>query len=407
MSKVLYISYDGMTDPLGQSQVIAYLIGLSKFGYEFHILSFEKIEKLEENKSDIGNLLKKNNIQWFPQTFHKNPPIISKLYDKLIIKYKAKKLHEQHQYSLIHCRSYLAAEVGLYLKRKTGVKFLFDMRGFWADEKADGGAWNRKNWFWNSVYLFYKKKEKQFIEESDFIISLTHKAKKEIGKWPFYNRKTPIEVIPCCADMKHFSLIDDIKKRNARRKLNISESRFVLSYLGSLGAWYMLEEMLDFFLCLLKIEKDAIFLILTNNDLQDVMEKVLSKGISQRNFVVMNVLYKEVPYYMYASDLSISFIKPVYSKMSSSPVKIGEILSMGIPLVMSDIGDANRIHDNGGALMVEEFTNKAYMNAIKSFFKDYKKDSIFLRSLASDFYSLESGVNDYNLVYTTCLQTIT
>ncbi len=32
----------------------------------------------------------------------------------------------------------MGAEVGLSLKEKFGVKFLFDMRGFWADEKADG-----------------------------------------------------------------------------------------------------------------------------------------------------------------------------------------------------------------------------------------------------------------------------
>ena len=41
----------------------------------------------------------------------------------------------------------MGAEVGLSLNKKFGVKFLFDMRGFWADEKADGGAWNTKKWF--------------------------------------------------------------------------------------------------------------------------------------------------------------------------------------------------------------------------------------------------------------------
>ena len=43
--KVLYISYDGMTDPLGQSQVLPYVFGLQKRGYEFHVLSFEKMDR--------------------------------------------------------------------------------------------------------------------------------------------------------------------------------------------------------------------------------------------------------------------------------------------------------------------------------------------------------------------------
>ena len=32
--KILYVSYDGMTDPLGQSQVIPYLRELTKLGYD-------------------------------------------------------------------------------------------------------------------------------------------------------------------------------------------------------------------------------------------------------------------------------------------------------------------------------------------------------------------------------------
>ena len=29
------------------------------------------------------------------------------------------------------------------MKREKGAKFFFDMRGFWADEKKDGGTWNQ------------------------------------------------------------------------------------------------------------------------------------------------------------------------------------------------------------------------------------------------------------------------
>ncbi len=50
---VLYISYDGMTDPLGQSQVLPYLIGLSEQGYAFDLISFEKKERFEQNNAVI------------------------------------------------------------------------------------------------------------------------------------------------------------------------------------------------------------------------------------------------------------------------------------------------------------------------------------------------------------------
>ena len=60
------------------------------------------------------------------------------MYDKIRLKSKAIKLFKEHKHDLIHYRGYMGAEAGLSLKEKFGVKFLFDMRGFCADEKADG-----------------------------------------------------------------------------------------------------------------------------------------------------------------------------------------------------------------------------------------------------------------------------
>lgn len=48
MKNILYISYDGMTDPLGQSQVLPYIINLNKENYNFHLVSFEKPDRLKK-----------------------------------------------------------------------------------------------------------------------------------------------------------------------------------------------------------------------------------------------------------------------------------------------------------------------------------------------------------------------
>ena len=42
--KTLYLSYDGLTDPLGQSQVLPYIMGLGDKGFRFAIITF-KIRK--------------------------------------------------------------------------------------------------------------------------------------------------------------------------------------------------------------------------------------------------------------------------------------------------------------------------------------------------------------------------
>ena len=83
---VLFISYDGMTDPLGQSQVIPYLQGLSRAGYSIFLLSCEKKEAFEQNRDNIQQLLDADNIKWIPLNYTKKPPVVSTLLDILKLK---------------------------------------------------------------------------------------------------------------------------------------------------------------------------------------------------------------------------------------------------------------------------------------------------------------------------------
>ena len=49
----IFISYDGLTDPLGQSQILPYMIGLSSKGYEITILRCEKKDVFDKNRALI------------------------------------------------------------------------------------------------------------------------------------------------------------------------------------------------------------------------------------------------------------------------------------------------------------------------------------------------------------------
>src|SRR6476661_4397004 len=142
---ILFISYDGMTDPLGQSQVIPYLAGLTAHGYGFTILSCDKPDKYLQQKEYVMELLEPYPIKWISIPYHKNPPVLSSYYDFIMLKKKAKELYIKEKFDLVHTRPGLPALVALWLKKKYGLKFLNDIRGFWADERVDGGMWDMKN----------------------------------------------------------------------------------------------------------------------------------------------------------------------------------------------------------------------------------------------------------------------
>ena len=107
--RVLYISYDGLMEPLVESQVLSYLKGLSK-SYQIYLLSFEK-------KQDLKNLhkLKKfkryceqNNISWIRLKYHFKFKIISTSYDVILGFLVSFFLIISKKIKLIHVRSTIA-----------------------------------------------------------------------------------------------------------------------------------------------------------------------------------------------------------------------------------------------------------------------------------------------------------
>ena len=233
---ILFVSIDGMTDQLGQSQVLPYLTKLSTLGYKIDIISCEKQSNFLKNKEIINTITAKHHIKWHYCFYQTKIPLLSQIQNFLNLKKIVAKKSERKNTIILHCRSYLSALIGLQLKKKFNIKYIFDMRGFWADERIDGNIWSLKNPLHNFLYKYFKRKEIELIENSDYIVTLTNNAKKEILSWKLAS--TPeIEVIPCCADVHHFTIRDNAEKEQTKQSLAIPDNSFVIGYLGSLGTW--------------------------------------------------------------------------------------------------------------------------------------------------------------------------
>lgn len=403
-NKTLYISYDGMTDPLGQSQVIPYISGLSDAGYSITLISFEKKDRFEKNSKLITDIFAKKNITWVPLFYTKKPPILSTVWDVWRLITIATQLHCQEGFGLVHCRSYISAIAGLNLKKKFGIKFIFDMRGFWADERVEGKIWNIRNPVFNTVYKFFKNKERQFFEQADYTISLTEHARDIIHSWTkIKGNPIPMQVIPCCADLSLFDYhtISAEKTAELKRSLSIADSDFVLSYLGSMGTWYMLDEMLDFFKELEIKKPNARFLIITPDEPSTIETVAAAKNISKDKLVIRPASRAEVPLFLSLSDLALFFIRPTFSKTASSPTKQGEIMGLGIPLICnSDVGDTDRIvEDSGCGAIVRKFDHESYAEVLSKLDEVLHIDREHIRAGAEKYYSLENGVKKYLSVY--------
>lgn len=395
---VLYISYDGMTDPLGQSQVLPYLRELSKEGFSFHLISFEKPERYQQNKQAIQQFCEEAGISWYPQQYRKKPPVLSTLRDIRTMRKLAFDLHRKHYFHLVHCRSYISAMVGLRMKKRFDTPFLFDMRGFWADERVEGGIWDLSSPVYRIIYNFFKRKESEFLEKSDHIISLTERARQELVSRGTHGER--ITVIPCCADLNLFNpenvTVQD--KQQLRNQLGISDTDFVLGYVGSIGTWYMLEEMLDYFSVLQTKQSSARFLFVSGEKRENIVTKARERGINPDHIIVTSCSHDKVPLHISVFDLSIFFIRPTYSKMASSPTKQGELMAMQIPLVCnSGVGDTDNIVQKYHAGQVITHFDEKYL--ADSCSQKIEFDPEETARGAQEVYSLKNGVLLYKAAY--------
>lgn len=287
------------------------------------------------------------------------------------------------------------------MKNRYGTRLLFDMRGFWADERVDGNIWRLSNPVFKQVYNYFKRKEKVFLSQSDHIISLTTNGKQEILSWNISSvEETKITVIPCCVDLDLFDpgKIRNIQVTEKSVSLGLTTEDHILGYVGSIGTWYMLPEMLDYFIALKKVKPNAKFLFVTGEKPENILSGARNKNINPSDIIITSCAHGKVPLHISLFDEAIFFIRPSYSKKASSPTKQGEIMAMGIPLVCNaGVGDTDAIvikYEAG--IVVKDFKQSAYEHTVKRGIPFNRDKTI---EGAKAYFSLDTGVEKYATIY--------
>jgi len=402
-SRVLFLSYNGLLEPILPSQVVPYLKELARHGFVFTLLTYEKSKDLKSaGKSGIDSKkseLAACDIEWEYIRYHKNPPFLSTLFDLAAGILKAAHIISSKKVRLVHIRGVTPGIIMIVLSKIFRVKILFDMRGLLAEEYVGGGLWREGS----ASFKLVKAAERHLLEISDAVTTLTYKH-MEYNKDLDYlaDRSIPMDVIPCCVDMGHFS--QDKGRRDKTRKRLMIDDKFVLMYAGKIGTFYLMDEMLDFFKVFSKIAPNSIFLIVTNDDAGRAMARVREIGISEGVIKVINgITFNEMNVYTECADAAIFFINP-YKKFGSSPIKMGEFLASGVPVVINPgIGDTEEFVDKYNIGVVIKSFKESDFSAGAEKLVSLKSEGGLLaarcRDAASKDLSLEYGVEKYLSLY--------
>ena len=128
--KTLFLTYDGLLDPLGQSQILPYIKVISK-KYSIHIISFEK--KFLFDKLFLDSILKNLNITHQYLYYTENFGKLGRLYDFFRFFFISFYVILKKKYSIVHCRGHIPAYLAGILKFFFRFNLIFDFRGLWVD----------------------------------------------------------------------------------------------------------------------------------------------------------------------------------------------------------------------------------------------------------------------------------
>jgi glycosyltransferase involved in cell wall biosynthesis len=387
---ILYVSYDGMLEPLGQSQVLAYLERLAP-GRRIHLISFEKADDWRNSslRKAARRRIETSGIRWHPLRYHKAPSAPATAYDIAVGSTLATTLCARHRLTIVHARSYVAGVMALTAKRVTRARLLFDMRGLWADERVDGNLWPAGG----RLYRAAKAVERRLLLAADQVVALTHASEQEIRRFPYLaGRMPPMTVIPTCADLERFTIQGPAQREP-----------FVLGYIGSVGTWYLLDEMLRCFTLLRDRRPGARLLIANRGEHERILASAGSLDIRAEEIELVAAMHDQVPALIGRMSAAMALIKPAYSKIASAPTKLAEYLGCGVPcLGNSGVGDvAQVLEQQRVGVALQEFSDEALGSAVDRLIRLTNDPTLQqrCRQTALHLYSLDRGVEAYDTIY--------
>lgn len=395
---LLYISYDGILEPLGQSQVVAYLRPIARV-QSVTLLSYEKSWDVRGSPRlrVMAESLRAAGIRWIRLRYHKRPSFLATGWDVVAGIVVGYGLCRRDGIRLIHARGYVPSVIALCLKWLSGVKFLFDMRGFWVDERLEGGLWRRGS----LISRLAKQWERRFFEEADAIVSLTRAG---VDQFPVLGYAipptTPVEVIPTCVDLTRFSpgpkdprLMDHLPLHH----------QTVIGCVGTLSHWYLRHQTLRYLALLVQRLERAAVLLVSQEDHELLRRDALAAGIPPAQLVITQCDFTEMPAHLRLMDLGVFLIQACFSKTASAATKLAEFLATGIPVVINQgIGDSDTIIRRYRAGLVLSAVTDQVMEESVGRVTELLRDPTRVarcRITAQEYFDLRVGVDKYLELY--------
>ena len=403
----IYITNNGLSDHIGVAQVLPYLQGLARNGHSSSVISVEDPANwavtrpaslsVDTDPSCTGEL------RFYP-IFRRTGPVrrLQRFFVPMQMRRRVEKIMKMRAVAIIHCRSYMPLGPSLTAAKNHGAALICDVRGYWIDQRFEGGARSPQNALDRAKIAHFRKLERRAYAQAHQIVTLTHDAKKVIEAAPSYGNG-PITVVPCSVDQEAFDISPRARSR-IRETLAIPPNALVVCYLGSSSGVYRMDLVNRVYDAARKLVPEARLLLMGNHRGTDHVKAAAAHGVvlDSADVITRKVPHSEVPNYLNASDIGLSFQVSTPSSLGVSATKVGEYMACGLPVASNlGVGDIQRIVQDGQFGAVLRNDSQQEVDRVARVLVELSRiaDRTGIKRHGRKYYAMNKAIAAYDSVY--------
>jgi glycosyltransferase involved in cell wall biosynthesis len=306
---------------------------------------------------------------------------------------------KKNKVDVIHSFCTPAGSIGYLLSIVSGATLVIDSYEPHATAMVETGAWKKDSVSFKLLFGL----EKKLSEKASYIIATT----KGMRQYAVENYGVELKnffVKPACISFEDF--YPRPKDVALLEKFGLND-KIVCVYAGKLGGTYLRDEVFDFVRSCYEYWGDSFRFLMLSEESDEIIQSQLKRtGIPANIIIKQYVVHKEIPRYLSLGDFGINPQVPVPSKRYGSPIKNGEYLAMGLPIVISPgISDDSDIIAENGIGVVTNLQQIENMSAavcdidtlLKSNSRENLQEKIF--GIAKQYRSFDIARRIYPLIY--------
>jgi glycosyltransferase involved in cell wall biosynthesis len=220
-------------------------------------------------------------------------------------------------------------------------------------------TWGR----WDPRYILQKHWEQAQKRDAAALLPVTEAYRETLEREGVPASR--IVTLPCTVDSEQFRF-NSAHRKGTRQDLGILPEDVVGIYVGKFGDIYYDHEAFDVFTRFAAGIPGFRMIVLTGMDHSRVTRLADEAGFPRGQLYVATVSHAEVPRFLAAADVAFALVRMAPSRRFCSPVKVGEYLASGLPIVITNgIGDDSDVIRDWSAGAVVDLTAQSVDAALR------------------------------------------